>query len=163
MSQPTATSAGRWVLLSYRLPREPSTPRVEVWRALKRLGVAQLLDGLVALPEDSRTREQLEWIADQVLEAGGDAGIWLAEPATAAQERGLAERMRVAVAADYQLVADEAAQAVEADPVARRRALRRLRRRLHALRRRDYFPPPERETARQALDRLAVVAEVVQT
>jgi hypothetical protein len=29
---------GRWVLLSYRLPREPSTPRIGVWRKLERLG-----------------------------------------------------------------------------------------------------------------------------
>ncbi len=41
---------GEWVLLSYRLPREPSTPRIAVWRKLKRLGVAQISDGLVALP-----------------------------------------------------------------------------------------------------------------
>ena len=40
----------QWVLLCYRLPREPSTPRIAVWRKLKRLGVAQLGDGLVALP-----------------------------------------------------------------------------------------------------------------
>jgi hypothetical protein len=32
---------------------------------------------------------------------------------------------------------------------------------MHALRRRDYFPPPEREAARQALERLAAAAEVV--
>ena len=48
--------AGRsdWVLLAYRLPREPSTPRITVWRKLRRLGVAQLVDGLVALPADAR-------------------------------------------------------------------------------------------------------------
>src|SRR5688500_11501901 len=50
-----------WVLLAYRLPREPSAPRLAVWRKLKRLGVAQLLDGLVGLPLDSRNREQLVW------------------------------------------------------------------------------------------------------
>jgi hypothetical protein len=76
-----------WVLLAYRLPREPSAPRLAVWRKLKRLGVAQLLDGLVGLPLDSRNREQLEWIADQVVEAGGDASIWTATPAALAQER----------------------------------------------------------------------------
>src|SRR5258708_14287477 len=70
-----------WVLLSYRLPREPSTPRISVWRKLKRLGIAQLSDGLVALPADARTREQLEWIADEVIEAGGSAAIWLGRPA----------------------------------------------------------------------------------
>ena len=48
--------AGRveWVLLAYRIPREPSTPRITVWRKLKRLGVAQIVDGLVALPLDAR-------------------------------------------------------------------------------------------------------------
>jgi hypothetical protein len=48
-------SLGRWVLLAYRLPREPSNPRVGVWRKLERLGVARLGDGLVALPADART------------------------------------------------------------------------------------------------------------
>jgi hypothetical protein len=49
-----------WVLLSYRLPREPSTPRIALWRKLRNLGVAKLGDGLVALPQDPRTREQFE-------------------------------------------------------------------------------------------------------
>ena len=70
---PTTSAPGQWVLLCYRLPREPSTPRIAVWRKLKRLGVAQLGDGLVALPADARTREQLDWVADEVTEAGGTA------------------------------------------------------------------------------------------
>ena len=59
----------QWVLLAYRLPREPSTPRIALWRKLRRLGVVQLLDGLVALPLDSRNREQLEWLADEVADS----------------------------------------------------------------------------------------------
>ena len=88
----------RRVLLSYRLPREPSSPRIALWRKLKRLGVAQLLDGLVALPLDSRNREQLEWLADEVGGAGGDAMIWIGELGSAAQERELAGRMATAIA-----------------------------------------------------------------
>src|SRR5207245_4232046 len=69
----------RWVMLVYRLPRTPSTPRITLWRKLRRLGVAQVVDGVVALPLDSRSREQLEWLADEVVEAGGDATIWVSE------------------------------------------------------------------------------------
>ena len=56
-----------WVLLAYRVPREPSTPRITVWRKLKRLGVAQVVDGLVALPLDARTKEHLEWLGDEIV------------------------------------------------------------------------------------------------
>src|SRR5215468_5516348 len=105
------TQSDEWVMLAYRLPRVPSTPRITVWRKLKRLGVAQLADGLVALPADARTREHLEWIADEITEAGGDASIWLARPASAAQEHDLATRMAAARAGEYVTVFAEASAA----------------------------------------------------
>src|SRR4051812_22997751 len=96
-----SSAPGRWVLLSYRVPREPSTPRITIWRKLKRLGVAQISDGLIALPADARTREQLEWIAEEVIDAGGTASIWLAEPGAAATEQDLAAAMAAARAEEY--------------------------------------------------------------
>ena len=154
------TAGGRWVLLAFRLPREPSTPRIALWRKLKRLGVAQLLDGLVALPLDSRNREQLEWLADEVGDAGGQATVWVAELASKRQERQLVARMREAVAADYlALIADAEAVASQASGQ-RRRSLGRLRRELRRIRLRDYFPTRERELAERALDELALVVEV---
>ena len=146
---------GQWVLLAYRVPREPSAPRLAVWRKLKRLGVAQLLDGLVALPLDSRNREQLEWVADRVIASGGDASIWTATPETMAQERQLAVDMQEAIAAQYRAVIDEARVAGPVD----RRTLARLRRELGRIGRRDYFPPPERDQARAAVEGLATAAE----
>src|SRR5829696_936967 len=118
---------GSWVLLSYRLPREPSNPRVGVWRKLERLGVARLGDGLVALPADARTREQLDWLAEEILEAGGVATVWLATPASAAQERAIAQAMRDARAAEYQAVAAQARAAAGGGAVERTRVVRRLR------------------------------------
>jgi hypothetical protein len=148
-----------WVLLAYRLPREPSTPRIGLWRKLRRLGAAQVLDGLAALPHDARNREQLEWLADEVVEAGGEATIWVGELASAAQERQLAGRMATAVAGEYRAVIEGAAAAL-ADPSGpRRRTLGRLRRELHRIRARDYFPPPERELAQQAVDELSTLVE----
>lgn len=148
-----------WVLLAYRLPREPSTPRTAVWRKLRRLGAGQLLDGLAALPLDARNREQLEWLADEVVEAGGEATIWVGELASAAQERELAARMAETVATDYRTLAEEAGAARELPPGQRRRTTKRLRRELRRIRARDYFPPPDREHAQQALEELAALAE----
>ena len=144
-----------WVLLAYRLPREPSTPRIALWRALRRLGAAQLVDGLVALPADSRTREQMEWLADSVLEAGGEATVWLGRPGSAAQERAIAERMRTEVGGQYRKLTEDAAEAVGLSVGARKRTLGRLRRELRRVRRRDYFNAAEREPASAALQALA--------
>src|SRR5213595_2365202 len=96
-----------WVLLAYRLPREPSTPRSALWRKLRRLGAAQVVDGLAALPLDARNREQLEWLSDEGGAARGEATIWIGELASAAQERDLIARMAAAVAADYRALAEE--------------------------------------------------------
>jgi hypothetical protein len=148
-----------WVLLAYRLPREPSTPRSALWRKLRRLGAAQVLDGLAALPLDARNREQLEWLADEVVEAGGDATIWIGELGSAAQERELVARMADAVAADYRTLTAQAAAAREEPAGQRRRSLKRMRRELRRIRARDYFPPTEREQALRALDEIAALVE----
>jgi hypothetical protein len=150
---------GEWVQLAYRLPREPSTPRIAVWRRLRRLGVVQIVDGLVALPRDGRTQEQLEWLADEILEANGEATVWIATPGSAAHERALAERMSESIATEYRAVIEAAQAARATDDAARRRTLARLRRALHAIRARDYFPPPEREQAQQAVAELAALVE----
>jgi hypothetical protein len=151
----TTSKVGRWVLLAYRLPREPSTPRIALWRKRRRLGAVQLQDGLVALPLDARTREQLEWLAEEVTEVGGQAAIWLAEPATAAQERALAQQMAATVATDYRAVTAAAEAARSQPPGPRRRTVGRLRRELRRIGLRDHFPPLERDQARAAVAELA--------
>jgi hypothetical protein len=100
------------------------------------------------LPADARTREQLEWIADEIIEAGGESSIWLAQPGSAAQERELAARMAAARAAEYAAIIAEAG-AVEVRDA--RRTGERLRAELRRIGRRDYFPPPERDAAHAAV------------
>ncbi len=43
-SHPSVAGPGQWVLLSHRLPHDPSGPRTTAWRRLRRLGVAQFAD-----------------------------------------------------------------------------------------------------------------------
>lgn len=149
----------RWVWLVYRLPRQPSSPRIAVWRGLRRLGVAQVADGVAALPLDARTREQLEWIADEVVEAGGEASVWVVEPTSQATGRRLAEAMAAERAEEYRELIGEAHAAIDEDGATRRRVVRRLRRQLRRIRRRDYFPPVERDQAEAAVQTLVARLE----
>ncbi len=148
-----------WLLLAYRMPREPSTPRITVWRKLTRLGVAKLGDGLVALPADARSQERLEWIADEVIEAAGEASLWRSRLTSAAAERALVERMAGAIAADYRGLITAAGAAGASIPV-RAQTVARLRRELRRISQRDYFPPPERDEARRAVESLTSRAAV---
>jgi hypothetical protein len=154
---------GEWVLLSYRLPREPSTPRTAVWRKLKRLGVAKISDGLVGLPSGPRTREQLEWVREEVIDGGGTAAIWLARPATRGQEERLIAAMTAARAAEYRdVIATASRAAVGADAAERATVVRRLRNELRGIRRRDYFPPADLHRAEAAVQALAAHFEAAE-
>lgn len=145
-----------WVLLSYRIPREPSTPRIAVWRRLKRLGVAQLGDGLVALPYDSATKEALEWVATMIEEADGHASMWIATPTIRRYGRDLADELMEQRAAEYRELIEQAHAAADAGESARSR--RALRAELRRIERRDYFAVPERAAAREAVNRLESIA-----
>ncbi len=131
------------------MPREPSSPRIAVWRKLKSLGVAQLGDGLVALPADARTREQLEWVAEDVEQGGGSAMLWTAQPESEVHERRIAAEMAAVRAGEYRQLCDQAAGEESSA------GLRRLRGALRRVERRDFFPPPDRDAARAAVQAVA--------
>jgi hypothetical protein len=144
----------RWVLLVYRVPREPSRHRVAVWRKLRDLGALYLRDGVAALPEDAVTREQLEWLQLRVKEAGGEATLWEGRPGTVAEEAELVEAFRSSREEAYRTII------AEADHMRRKaqiggsgvlEQLGKLEREFRAERRRDYFRSPLRVEASQAL------------
>jgi len=113
----------------------------------------------VALPNDARTKEQLEWIADEVLEAGGEAALWVARAGSVGQERGLAAAMAESVVEEYRAVIEAADAARGESDSARRRIAARLKRDLHRIAQRDHFPPPDRDKAHRAVERLAAGVE----
>lgn len=169
-----------WVLLAYRMPREPSTPRIAVWRRLRRLGIVQPVDGLVLLPEGPRTREGLEWVAERVLAAGGQATLWTAAYLSGVEEDATVQRMSSSVAAEYAAVTAEArAAAAEGgqswsaptgngsndegapgDLGELRRRAAQLARTLSEVQSRDYFGADGRVEAEQAILALAAVSRV---
>ncbi len=156
-----------WLLCSYRLPREPSRLRLAIWRRVKRLGAVAMHDAVWVLPSDARTREDFEWLAEQIEERGGSVLLWQARSLGAAQDRLLVDRFRADADSRYAAVADAAGQLARAarrpraTPPVVEQALQRVRlleRDLRLERRRDFFAAPGRQSAelavRKALEEL---------
>jgi hypothetical protein len=68
----------KWLLLTYKIPPEPSAKRVYIWRKLKRIGALLHQESCWVLPSNPRTHEQLQWLAAEIIEIGGDATLWQA-------------------------------------------------------------------------------------
>jgi DNA-binding transcriptional regulator PaaX len=68
-----------WLLLVYKIPREPSAHRVGVWRKIKQLGAVLLHDAVWVLPSNARTQEQFQWLASEIEELGGEATVCVSE------------------------------------------------------------------------------------
>lgn len=147
----TEDSNREWVFLLHRQPREPSAPRIALWRSLRRLGAVRVGDGVVALPADERTVEHFEWLAAGIVEGGGAASVWLARPSTTAAGDRLREQAIAAVQSEYLAVIREASLGEPADA---RRVARRLRRQLRAITSRDYFAAAAGDRARDAVEAL---------
>lgn len=133
----------QWLLLVYKVPNEPSARRVYVWRKLKRLAALALQDAIWVLPATSHTREQLEWLAAEILEMGGEAFLWEASQVLAQPEAHLIQQFIDQVEAGYQEILAALAQA-EADLAA-------LSKRYQQLKSQDYFNAPLGQTVRDAL------------
>jgi hypothetical protein len=66
------------LLFTYHLPKEPSAPRVAVWRALKKLPGHYLVDGLYALPISELYEMELLELVHDVRNYGGKAALFTA-------------------------------------------------------------------------------------
>ena len=78
-----------WLLFLYKVPHEPSTRRVHVWRKLKRLGAVMLHDSAWLLPQVPSNLEQLRKLSKEIVELGGDSLLWEAHLAGDDQEETL--------------------------------------------------------------------------
>ena len=65
-----------WLLLVYKIPREPSGSRVFVWRTLKQLGAVLLHDSVWVLPRLPWTTNRLQVLVAEIAELGGEATLW---------------------------------------------------------------------------------------
>lgn len=154
----------RWVILTYRLPVEPSRHRVATWRELRRVGALSLQQATWALPGRPPFLEAISRVETLIERAGGEALVFEADP-RGEQSEELLERLFttqreeewaefLAECAKFELEIDKEiskekftlAELDEED-----QSLERLRRWFRELRGRDVFLAPSREAAERRL------------
>lgn len=132
-----------WMVLVYKIPREPAASRVYVWRKLKRLGALLLHDAVWLLPDTPWTREQFQWLAVEIRELGGEAMVWESRMVLPGQDDALIQQFLAEVERDYQAILT-ALHHVDADLVA-------LARQYQQVQARDYLQSPLGAQVRLAL------------
>lgn len=156
-----------WLVLVWRLPTGGSTDRVWMWRALRRLGAAGLTPGAAVLPYTEEFQEQLDWLAEEVDQHGGDAWVLPVIHLSGDEERRVRERMDLDRQAEYEALRQDAlaflrrapdhpAPGDDADLRLRMRTekeLLALQRRFQRIRTRDHFGARGRREAAATIDR----------
>ena len=132
-----------WLLLTYKLPSEPSARRVYVWRKLKRLGAVTIFEAVWVLPDSPRTHVQFQWLAAEIQEMNGEAMYWKAQAELSGQEDGLVQRFSSQVDKAYQEILTKMDK-LDADPG-------KLSQLYQQVRQRDYFHSPVGQLVRGKL------------
>ena len=70
MAEPEPTT---WLLLIHQVPNSPAYLRVKMWRRLQKIGAVAVKNAVYALPRSDQSAEDFQWVAREILEAGGDA------------------------------------------------------------------------------------------
>jgi hypothetical protein len=126
-----AISGRTWMLLVYKVPREPTSNRAYVWRKLKRLGALLLHDAVWVLPATPWTREQFQWLAVEITELEGEALLWESRLVLNGQEDALVQQFQARADTAYQEILTELEQE-NADVIA-------LSRKYQQVKMHDYF------------------------
>ena len=64
-----------WLLLTYKVPPEPASKRVALWRRLKSMGAVYLQNGVCLLPKTDDHARRLKMLANDIDEMNGEVVI----------------------------------------------------------------------------------------
>jgi hypothetical protein len=130
-----------WILLLYTLPKGKGPQRVALWRQLRRHGCLALNTSAYILPDRPSCHEHLQWLAKQILDAGGEATVSKVLMIEGLDEREIQNRFNAERNAGYvQLLKEASALRKRKEPPARRlRKFDRLKHLADQVREIDYF------------------------
>jgi len=140
-----------WLVFSYSLPsKASSSPRVTLWRRLRRIG-ALAFNSVQVLPQRDECLEAFQWLAQEVQKAQGEALIMRVEQFEGLADSEIIERFRAARRDDYAAIETQVRELATtldnlADPAARGHLqdnLEKLYKHHADTRRIDFFDCPE--------------------
>lgn len=147
----------RWLLLIHQIPPKPNYLRVKIGRRLQRVGAVALKNSVYVLPSSEQAREDLQWIAREIVEGGGDASVCDAHFVEGISDGQIHALFHAARDAEYAEIAEEARGLAESLPARGpiredRRSevetrLPRLKRRLAEVAAIDFLGAPGRDVA----------------
>jgi hypothetical protein len=103
---PTPRAAG-WLLLVYRVPSEPSSNRVSVWRELKRMGALYLQQCVCIVPHRPHLRADIDSVREKITRLGGSSNLFQVPDLPAEEEGSLIAGFRDLVAQQYAEIVEE--------------------------------------------------------
>lgn len=83
-----------WLLLTYKVPPEPASKRIALWRRLKGMGAVYLQNGVCLLPKTDDHVRRLKMLENDIGEMGGDVVLLEAVALDRAQEDKVLARFK---------------------------------------------------------------------
>jgi hypothetical protein len=140
-----------WVVFSYSLPTKAvSSPRVALWRRVRRLGAISPAGGVQVLPARDECVEAFQWLAQEIRQAKGEAVVMRVEQFEGLTDQQLIDLFNSARADEYKEIESQIAEfekilgrRIKPDDVpVHREAHAKLHRRYAEIARVDYFNSP---------------------
>src|SRR5438132_10628803 len=96
-----------WRVLIYRVPTEPASKRVAVWRDLKRLGVLYLQQCACIFPDIPGVTDEVNHVAAKIPALGGETFLLEVPKLQPEDEARIIEAFRVQRASEYAAIIEE--------------------------------------------------------
>jgi hypothetical protein len=162
MSDTDQATGREWLCLLFFLPARRAHARVQAWRRLQRAGAVLLKNSAYVLPASTESREDFEWIKQEIVSSGGEAMVLAMRAADPPTENEIVGAFRAARNRDFESLTADAAKLVR---LARRgsagsagrqvaQRLRRLRERFEEKAAIDFVNAPGREEVVALLEQL---------
>ena len=144
-----------WLLLTFTLPTEQASQRVEIWRKLQRYGTVPLGNSGHLLPNNPVNEERFQWLATAVRKYKGDASIVHVQSIDNISKPQLIERFAEARSREYQELIRQL-QEFSSLPLQKQAVSRlsRLRSRFQEIVEIDFFDSPLQKRVAELLARV---------